>query len=268
MHCSCITLLTDFGLQDTYVGQMKGVIFGINPSAVVVDLTHAIPPQQILEGSLSLANSIAVFPPGTIHVAVVDPGVGTSRRAIAAEIGPYKFVCPDNGLLTLVLRKNSLHRAVELDDSRWWRPNVSPTFHGRDVFAPVAAALSLGRPLSELGSPISTPLVELSWPEVQREAGDRSGTLRGQIMAVDHFGNLITNISRSAIKGRDLASLEVDCRGRTLPAVKSCYGDCAEGECIALFGSSEWLEIAIVNGNAQGTLQAGVGEPVTVRWTT
>jgi S-adenosylmethionine hydrolase len=265
MNQACISLMTDFGLQHTYVGQMKGVIAAINPGAVVIDLTHAIPPQQIIQGAMALADSVEAFPAGTIHVAVVDPGVGTARRAIAAEIGRNKFVCPDNGLLTLILQQEEVRRAVQLDNPRWHRPSVSATFHGRDLFAPVAAAWSLGHDLAELGSPITTPLVQLPWPDPQIETSPQGTTVRGQVLAIDHFGNLITNVPQTAVPAEALG-VRIEFAGRCLTSIQRCYGDRAEGECLALFGSSGRLEIAIVNGNAAHELKAAVGEPITIRW--
>lgn len=256
----CISLLTDFGLKDPYVGQMKGVIAAINPAAIVIDLTHAIPAQQVSLAAVALDDSIDAFPAGTIHVAVVDPGVGTARRPIAAEIGGHRFVGPDNGLLTLVLRRVTLHRAVHLNEPRWWRPGVSHTFHGRDVFAPVAAAWSLGHDLSEFGSAITGSLQELPVAALHVE----SGCVRGQVASIDHFGNLITDIPRSAIPGT--GGIGVEIAGQSLRGLQRCYADRPAGECVALIGSSGRLEIAVVNGDAARRLGADVGEDVTVRW--
>jgi dethiobiotin synthase len=261
-----MTLLTDFGYQDTYVGQMRGVISAINPAALVIDLTHAIAPQQILQAAIALDDAVDAFPPGTIHVAIVDPGVGSQRRAIAAEVGPYRFVCPDNGLLTPILQRYPLHRAVQLDEPRWWRSDVSNTFHGRDLFAPVAAAWSLGRDLSEFGSPLGT-LQKLTLPgyEVQSGPGSSAGFALGQVLTVDHFGNLITNLPQTAIP-LESGLIEVEIGGKRILGLVGCYADRLPGECVALFGSSGRLEIAIVNGDARSELQLQQGEPVTVRW--
>ena len=261
----CITLLTDFGLSDSYVGQMKGVIAAINPEAIVVDLTHSIPPQQILAAAIALSDAVEAFPAGTIHVVVVDPGVGSARRAIATEIGSQRFVCPDNGLLSLILSRESLKRAVELDQPQWWRSAVSSTFHGRDLFAPVAAAWSLGRDLSELGTPISV-LVDLQIPEptIRTFFAPATGEVRGEVLMVDHFGNLITNVSRKMLP---TATSVIDITFRDLaPRITRCYADARPGEIVALFGSSQRLELAVVNGNAARQLGVGQGEPVVVRW--
>ena len=265
MNRPCISLLTDFGLHDTYVGQMKGAIAAINPAANVVDLTHAIPPQQVLQAAIALADAVDPFPAGTIHVAVVDPGVGSSRRAIAAEIGSQKFVCPDNGLLSVVLRRQQLRRAVLLDQPRWWTPAVSHTFHGRDLFAPVAAAWSLGHDLSEFGSPLVEPLMELSLPDLVVDVDAVTGQtiVRGCVLAVDHFGNLVTNVPRAAIP-LESTSIEVIVGQTRLRGIERCYSDRGPGECLALFGSSGRLEIAVVNGNAARLLEMDVGNAVMV----
>ncbi|HEY4258683.1 MAG TPA: SAM-dependent chlorinase/fluorinase [Schlesneria sp.] len=267
MNRPCISLLTDFGLQDSYVGQMKGVIAAANPEAMVVDLTHAIPPQQVWQAAVTLSDSIDAFPPGTIHLAVVDPGVGSTRRAIAAEIGSYRFVCPDNGLLSLILQRHPLRRAVHLDQPRWWRPTVSGTFHGRDLFAPVAAAWSLGHDLAEFGSLLEGPLQELPVLNYSVTRGN-DGVLmevHGNVLTVDHFGNLITNIPRSAIPA-DAAHVAIQVTNIELAGVVLCYADRCDGECVALYGSSGRLEIAVVNGDAARHLGAGIGTPICVRY--
>lgn len=258
----CITLLTDFGLRDTYVAQMKGVIARINPEALVVDLTHEIEPQQIALGSLALANTVDAFPAGTIHLAVVDPGVGSDRRLVAAELGDQRFVCPDNGLLTLVQRRLPWRRAVTLDRPRWWRDSVSPTFHGRDVLAPVAAAWSLGHDLTEFGSPIEPPLVQLPLAEVTRGMNQ----VIGSVIAVDRFGNLITNITQNALPD-GAANLMIQFGERSLSGIARCYADRPPGSALALFGSAGRLELAVTNGNAAEQLGAGIGQPVVVSWT-
>lgn len=267
MNRPCISLLTDFGLQDSYVGQMKGVIASINPQAALVDLTHAIPPQQILAAAVALSDSVDAFPSGTIHLAVVDPGVGSSRRAIAAEVGPYRFVCPDNGLLTLVLQRAPLRRAVNLDQQRWWRPTVSQTFHGRDLFAPIAAAWSLGHDLAEFGSPLTEPLMSLpiNECEVVPGTGSEAAVIRGQILVIDRFGNLITNVTRDCIPPKT-RQIQIEIAELCLHGISGCYSQRDPGTCIALFGSSGRLEIAIVNGNAAAELAATVGTPVTVSY--
>jgi S-adenosyl-L-methionine hydrolase (adenosine-forming) len=261
-HRGCITFLTDFGSRDTYVGQMKGVALGINPHLHLIDLTHEIPPQDILRAAYIWNDAIAAFPPETIHVGVVDPGVGSERRIVAAEIGDFRFVCPDNGLLTVILQRLPLHRAVYLDRSDWWRGKVSKTFHGRDVMTPVAAAWSTGLDLSEFGAPARDVLMTL--PIASVLPGKTS--FCGQVIDVDRFGNLITNIDVQSIPPETTA-IHVDVGGFRIDGLSSCYADVKRGDAIALSGSAGRLEIAIREGNAAEELQVECGRRVVVRWT-
>jgi S-adenosylmethionine hydrolase len=253
-----ITLTTDFGRDSPYVAQMKGVILSLSPSANIVDITHAIPPQDIFAGALALADAAPWFPPETIHVAVVDPGVGTSRRAIAARIGEQWYLAPDNGLLTGVLRCAPASAIVSLENRAFFQSNVSCTFHGRDIFAPVAAHLGRGIPAEELGPRIDA-LVQIDWPTPQT-AGDQ---LVGEIISIDSFGNLITNITRRDVQDwRPIGAIDVHCGGQIIRGIANTYGAHAAGEFVALFGSTVRLEIAVVNGSAARRLQAGRGQPV------
>lgn len=242
-----IALLTDFGLQEHYVGVMKGVIAGIAPAAAVIDISHHVPPQSILAGQWLLRASVAYFPAGTIFLCVVDPGVGTSRRPMALSSQGLFFVGPDNGLFTPWLAGGD---AVE---PRHYRlAAVSSTFHGRDVFAPAAAHLAAGVPLPAFGPRIDDP-VRLLPPEPARQA---DGTMVGEIVYVDHFGNLITNIEappQGAVRFR-----------QQVLAVRSTYGSAGEGELLALVGSEGQVEIAVRNGSAAQQLGARAGE--TVVW--
>jgi S-adenosylmethionine hydrolase len=260
--CPCVTLLTDFGTRDTYVGQMKGAAISVNPLVQLVDLTHEVPPRQILRGAFIWSDAIAAFPVETIHVAVVDPGVGSERRLIAAEIGERRFVCPDNGLLSVILQQATLRRGVSLDDRRWWRSSVTNTFHGRDILSPVAAAWSLGHDLGEFGSPLSSPLITLPLAAVTRGRASLSGV----IVDVDRFGNLITNIDEQNLPQR-AGSMHVELGLIRISGVSRCYADVSPGEPVALAGSSGRLEIAIRDGSAAEELQAGCGRSVVVRWT-
>lgn len=257
----CITFLTDFGTRDTYVGQMKGVALGIHPGVQLVDLSHDVPPQQILRGAFAWSDAIAAFPDNTIHVGVVDPGVGSERRLVAAEIGSQRFVCPDNGLLSVILKRARIHRAVLLDDRRWWRPAISRTFHGRDILTPVAAAWSLGHDISEFGSPLATSLVSL--PLAAVVSGRRA--LTGQVIDVDRFGNLITNIGANDLPV-DVRSFRIELGAFPFDGIANCYADVARGEPLALIGSADRLEIAVRDGNAADEFQAACGHPVIVRW--
>jgi len=256
-----ITLLSDFGTKDVYVASMKGVILSLNPQALLVDLSHEVPPQDIRAAALNLKAGAPYFPPGTIHLAVVDPGVGTSRRALAAHCRGQFWVGPDNGLFHLVFRRASPLSIVSLENPLYFRPQISPTFHGRDIFAPVVAHLSLGVDLSRFGPEITDP-VALNWPE------PRFGpeTVQGEIVYIDRFGNLISNISYaelSAWQGDADVSLQVG--PVALRGLARTYCDVTPGEFLALAGSHGFLEIACAMDNAAQRLNAGVGLPVQIR---
>lgn len=256
-----ITLLTDFGLRDGYVGVMKGVIWGIAPDVQIADITHLVCPQNILEGALALGRVAPFFPPGTIHLAVVDPGVGTERRPIAAQLGGQFFVGPDNGLCGVLLEqawaRGDRPLFVHLDRPEFWLAEVSSVFHGRDIFAPVAAHLALGRNLSELGSHIEDP-VYFKTPVPEQT----SGGWVGQVIIVDHFGNLSTNLTRSHLEGMGKIRFRVG--GRQIERMVNTFGDAAPGELVAMFGEADDLSVAVVNGNAAELLGAGVGTLVEV----
>jgi S-adenosyl-L-methionine hydrolase (adenosine-forming) len=258
-----ITLLTDFGMQDGYSGIMHGVIYRIIPDAHITDLSHAIHPQNILEGGLTWYRSYSFFPEGTVHVAVVDPGVGTNRRPMAARLGKYFFVCPDNGLITPILE--AVEKAgepiefVHLNQPRFWLPQVSNVFHGRDIFSPIAAHLANGVPLAELGDRITNPV---RW-SIPRPIALENGW-KGEIITIDHFGNLNININEQDI--RNPQNLRVRIAGQDIYGLSKTFGDRAPGELIALIDSDHSLAIAVVNGNAARTLNIDLGEPVEVTW--
>ena len=260
MSRSIITLTTDFGTGSPYVAQIKGVILSIQAPAVLVDITHDVAPQDVRQAALVLEDATPRFPPGSIHVAVVDPGVGTDRRVLAAEIGGRYYVAPDNGLLGRFFARGPAARVVALTKREYWLPAVSATFHGRDILAPVAAHLSLGAALDELGEAWDQP-VQLSWPQVAVE----KHRLQGEIIAIDTFGNLISNISQDLIAAaRPAEAAVVQCGGRTISGIVAAYGQRPPGTLIALVGSSNRLEIAIVNGNAAVELRTQVGDGVSV----
>lgn len=263
-----ITLLTDFGLQDGYVGIMKGVIWGIAPGVQIADISHAVKAQDVLQGALALRRAAPYFPAGTVHVAVVDPGVGTSRRALAGQLGDQYFVGPDNGLFSLVLEQaEALGEPVEwvhLTRGKYWLPQVSAVFHGRDIFAPVAAHMANGVPLNTLGEPVYDP-VRLLLPQPQRKADALTEGQRGwsaQVMHIDHFGNLATNLRRVDLVPAQTIVIRI--KGMEIQGVVLAYGDLPPGKLVALFDSSDLLSIAIVNGNAAQMLQAKIGDPVEV----
>jgi S-adenosylmethionine hydrolase len=258
---SIITLTTDFGIKDGFIGTMKGVIWSICPTAQIADISHAIAPQNVLEGALVLWRAHAFFPPGTVHVAVVDPGVGTRRRALAARIGEFYFVGPDNGLFTPEFEqaeKNGLPmEIVHLTNEKYFLSQVSRTFHGRDIFAPVGAHLANGVALAELGPAINDP-VRLQMPKPEKTP---SGW-RAHIIWVDHFGNLATDLPGDMVMGH--ASIAFHLRGRTVRGLVAAYGDKGPGELVALVDSENYVEIAVVNGNAAQSLGARVGDEVEV----
>ncbi len=257
-----ITLTTDFGEGSHYVAQMKGVILGLNAEATIVDITHSIPAQNIAAGALALREVFEKFPQGTIHLSVVDPGVGTDRKILGLRCGPAAFVAPDNGLLTLVARRTPPAELVQIDNTKYWRQPVSATFHGRDIMAPVAAQLSLGVPLKELGSPVSE-YTTLDWPGVQGAAGQLTGT----VIAIDAFGNAITNIDRGNLPAETpLDQLAVRCRAHRAERVARTYGDAGNGQLVALFGSNGDLELAVVGGNAAERVGCRPGDEVVVSW--
>ena len=251
-----ITLTTDFGTRDTYVAEMKGVILSIVRDVHVVDITHEVAPQDILEGALALETAAPRFPPGTIHVAVVDPGVGTARRGLAVAARDQLFVGPDNGLFTPFLA-DSRWRAFELRAAEFRGAAVSHTFHGRDVFAPAAAHLACGVEPDRLGPQVTDP-IRLAWPAVKVS----EGRVGGAVVHVDRFGNLVTSIHADAIAALG-SGVAIRVAGKSLPLVRT-YGDLGRGDPGALVGSTNRLEIAVNAGNAATTLRAGRGTPVVV----
>lgn len=258
---SIITLTTDFGVSSPYVAQMKGVILSICRDVETVDVTHGIAPQNIREAAVVLTDVTPRFPAKSIHVAVVDPGVGTARRIVFAEIGDQWYVAPDNGLLSLLAARQPPHVAITVEDSDYWLPNHSQTFHGRDIMAPVAAHLANGLKPTQLGRPAG-PLLSLDWPEPSIS----SSGVAGEILYIDSFGNLVTNISREIVmRIGEPSSLIVDCGGQRIRGIVTTYGAALEGEIIALFDSQGRLEIAKVAGSAAQKLQIGVGEIVIVK---
>ncbi len=236
-----ITLMTDFGYGDHYAGVMKGVIAGIDPSAIVIDLTHGIESYSLAEAAFKLYASYAYFPEGTVHVAVVDPGVGSARRALAAESGGYRFVGPDNGIFSLIFDKRGVDCIVEITNPAFMLPNVSSTFHGRDIFAPAAAHLSKGVALSDLGEGLQS-YERLDIPR-QEEDGD---VITGKAIYADRFGNLVTNIPGLLITARTRV-----CVGDVIIKQTSVsYAGGEKGELLAIVGSSGFLEISLNKGSA------------------
>jgi S-adenosylmethionine hydrolase len=266
MTAPIITLTTDFGTDDIFVGVMKGVILGINPQVRIVDLTHAIPPQSIELGALLLRLAAPYFLAGTIHVAVVDPGVGTARPAICIETGAGFLVGPDNGLLAPAAEHAGVKRVIACTDSSYWLPPGGPTFHGRDVFAPVAAHLSRGVPPARLGA-VQPSMTPLPLPPVEREHPATGLALRGRVIHVDGFGNLFTNITASDIEDFPHQRLSVSIANTVLSGLTASYAAVPEGGLLVLLNSWGLLEIAQRNGSAHQRIGADRGETVTV-WAT
>jgi S-adenosyl-L-methionine hydrolase (adenosine-forming) len=255
-----IALLSDFGSRDHYAGTMKGVMMGICPELSLVDITHDVTPHDVLEGALQLAAACRYFPVGTIFLAVVDPGVGSSRRGLAADTGDYRFVAPDNGLLTAVFQEMPPKKIVELTERRYARPTVSRTFEGRDRFAPAAAWLAKGIQLTALGRTVPS-YHQIDIPRA--EVGPT--TLRGVILHVDRFGNLVTNIDRRGFETfvRDHA-VAITAGGHTITGVVATYADIRPGEVCALFGSTDHLELALNGGSAEAALALTRGAVVEI----
>ncbi|MBI2829767.1 MAG: SAM-dependent chlorinase/fluorinase [Chloroflexi bacterium] len=265
-----ITLTTDFGLTDAYVAVMKGVILSINPQTRLVDICHTVKPQNILQGAFILSTAYQFFPQRTIHVVVVDPGVGTERKAIILRTPTYDFVAPDNGVLSYIMEDSSIPpkasqqvaiasplKAVAITNQKYWRSPVSATFHGRDIFAPVAAHLSLGVPLEEFGEALdSLTVIPVSQPQPTPEGG-----LTGRVLHIDNFGNLITNIKESDIPQG--TKMEIKVGGRQISGVSRIYGDTCG--LLALIGSSGHLEIALREGNARDLLNAEIGDTIRIK---
>ena len=256
-----IALLTDFGTRDHYAGTMKGVALGICPEATLVDITHDVPPHDVLAGALELAAAYKYFPAGTTFLVVVDPGVGSARRGIAADVGDFKFVAPDNGVLTAVFDEHAPRKVVELSERKYARPSVSRTFEGRDRFAPAAAWLAKGIDLAALGRSAGG----VHRLEIPKAVVDGDGEIiRGEVLRIDRFGNLVTNIERKTFDRLRGVALDIQIGGHAVERVVSTYADVGSGEVCALFGSTDHLEIAANGGNAATALSVGRGIPVTV----
>lgn len=248
---SVIVLLTDFGLKDYYVGAMKGVISSINPNVQLIDISHETPPQDVRAAAYIIKCVYVYFPPGAIFVVIVDPGVGGKRKGIILKTAKYFFVAPDNGILSLI---HDPDKIVHLTNQSYWLPSPSQVFHGRDIFAPVAAHLSKGVPLEEFGTEINelTRLPSLK-PAVRKDA------ILGEVIYIDHFGNLITNIERKDLESEQVV---VEIKGQRLSGIKGFYSQVEAGQLLALWGSSGHLEISVNGGNARRVLGIERGEKV------
>jgi len=256
-----VTILTDFGTRDGYVAAMKGVMASIAPGTALVDVAHDVRPGDVAGAAWILRRYWHLFPVDTVHLAVVDPGVGTARRALAARIGGRFFVAPDNGILSWALHEAELDAAVSLDQPRYRREEVAPTFHGRDIFAPAAAHLSAGVPLADLGSPLIHP-VRLPLPDTIR----RGNEVEGRVVQVDRFGNLITSIPSAWVQPLlEQGDVRTLIGRHDLGTIRRTYGDVEEGEPVAIIGSDLTVEVAVREGRAADLLKVGLGTAVIVR---
>ena len=253
-----ITLTTDFGYRDPFVGIMKGVVSAINPAAVIIDLTHGVAPQDVTGGALALAAAVDFFPDGAIHVAVVDPGVGSDRRPILVETDRACYVGPDNGLLSLAAGRQRLSRIIHLSNPDYHLQPTSNTFHGRDIFAPVAAHVWTGVSPEKLGETVEG-FESLHVPEPEMQGG---GNIAGQVIYVDGFGNLTTNIRREHLDRLDTESISVRVGDRVIRGLSPNYASAGAGSYLALVNSWGHLEISRCDGSARAGLGAGVDTPV------
>ena len=262
-----ITLLTDFGLQDPYVGMMKGVMLAVNPDARIIDISHHVKAGSITRAAGIIRETYPYFPEGTVHITVVDPGVGGKRRAIILMAQSHLFVGPDNGIFWPIINLHQDIKIIHITETKYFLADVSDTFHGRDIFAPVAAHLSKGADPFEMGPAISDP-VKLQLPAPHQEGG----TLYGRVVSVDHFGNLITNIHRKEIEGfAGGGTLVIRLEDLIIEGMRGTYAECGKGEILSLFGSSDYLEIAVNLGRASDRLGLdegaiiGLGVEVSLR---
>ena len=258
-----ITLLTDFGLRDPFIAAMKGVMLSVNPDLAFVDISHLVPPHDIHSGAFTLAQAYSYFPAGTIHVAVVDPGVGTARKALAVSAGGHFFVAPDNGLLTYVFDREDGFTAYEITADHYFRKPVSSTFHGRDIFAPIAAWISRDILLQQFGPALRQP-GRLKIPAVSRV---RDALIQGAILAADNFGNLVTNLRPEDVPVCGSAvgrGCKVVAGQREITIFKRTFGEGSPGELFIVPGSSGYLEIVMRDRSAAAELHLGPGAPVGV----
>jgi hypothetical protein len=255
-----ISLTSDFGYKDPFVGIMKAVILGINPRATLIDVSHGVAPQDIMGAALLLRHAVGYFPRGSVHVAVVDPGVGSPRRPILIEAAGNYFVGPDNGVFSLALADKAPARIIYLSNPAYHRQPLSTTFHGRDIFAPVAAHFSLGTNVTEFGDPVED-FARIRWPAVTVAPS----SLQGEIVYIDGFGNLFTNLRAQELKALPGENLEIRLGNVVIEGLASHYAAVGAGHFVALINSWELLELAVNQGNAQERCDARVGDKIEVR---
>lgn len=262
---SLVTLMTDFGLKDGNVGVMKGVIHNIAPEATMVDISHQIAPQNILETNYVLTRSVPYFPAGTVHIFVIDPGVGTARKPMIAQLGDQYFVGPDNGALTGLILKARADgvpcRFFELDKPEYWLPKVSHVFHGRDIFAPSAAHFAAGTPIEKLGTEFYEPvLIDQKPPTIE------ASKITGQIVYVDHFGSLASNITEEQVAAlsSDQSLIKVTINDHVIEGMVNTFGERPHGSLICLYSSTGVVIVSVVNGSASNSINGKIGDIITL----
>ncbi len=263
---SIITLISDFGVEDAYVGIMKGVILSINPSAVIVDITHHIAPQDIVNGAYTIKSSYKYFPAGTVHIIVVDPGVGSERAIVVLEMMGQFFLAPNNGVSTLLMGEGKIDSIIEVKNKRYFLKSISQTFHGRDIFAPVGAYISTGMDIMKLGPLLD--LQDLVHLNIQEPYISSKGELVGTIVSMDHFGNFITNIDESSLnklyKSNHKNNLEIIIGKNRIKGLSSSYSNVEPQQPLAIIGSFGYLEIALNYDNASRHFKAAKGDKIRV----
>jgi S-adenosyl-L-methionine hydrolase (adenosine-forming) len=257
-----VTILTDFGLTDHYVAAMKGVILGICPRARLVDISHLITPFSISQGAWTLAQAWRNFPKGTVHLAVVDPGVGSARRAMAADIEGHRFVAPDNGLLTMVLGSARGARIHEISARRYFREPVSNSFHGRDIFAPVAAHLAKGLALARLGKPFADPVMG----DFVKPTRLADGRWRGMVLSIDRFGNVITNFDWASFHEIARRPFRLKLASRALTKYHITYDSASPGRLFVMQGSTGYVEVSLNKSSAASALKVAPGAAISLEW--
>ncbi len=260
-HSPIITLLTDFGLEDEYVASLQGVLLSILPTVRIVHISHAVPPGDILRAAFLLERTYSYYPTGTVHLAVVDPGVGTARKMLAVQTDDFFFIAPDNGLLSPIFHSSANINVYEITNRTLFRATPSNTFHGRDIMAPIAARLAGGLDVSEVGPEIAVKqCVRLKSPA----SCDEDGKITGEVIRIDHFGNLCTNIPLAALSQVELKDTRITIKNLSIQGVTKTYGETASGTALALADSHDFLEIAVANGSAAAQIGAIIGDQVLV----
>jgi|WetSurSiteA1Bulk_404760.scaffolds.fasta_scaffold07576_2 S-adenosyl-L-methionine hydrolase (adenosine-forming) len=251
-----ITFTTDFGLRDYFVAAMKGVMLSVNPDAKLIDISNLIPPHDIFTGAFMLGRAWSYFPYGTVHLAIVDPGVGAARKGLVVDAGGHFFLSPDNGILTYVFEENPGFEAYEITAEHYYRKPVSPTFHGRDIYAPIAAWISKGVPPRQVGTELRDPF-RLQLPAIQKM---KDSLFQGQILAVERFGNLITNLKPADVP----KAYKILAGHREITSIHDTYQEGSPGEVFIVPGATGFLEIAVKDGSAASVLKIQAGSPIGI----